>query len=94
MRTGPKFQDVFGQSLLELARADHRVVGITDHGAFDLAFLSCIPNLTVSAPRNAEELRLVMYTALSHNSGPFTIRYPSGHAPHCPDQAPIHPLLH
>jgi len=178
---GPKFQDVFGQTLLELAQSDLRVVGITaampsgtslkvmmekmpnrcfdvgiaeahavtfaagmatmgarpfvaiystflqrsydqiihdvalqklpvvfcidraglagadgptHHGAFDMAFLSCIPNLTVVAPRNAEELRLMMYTALHHQGGPFAIRYPRGHAPDSPDQAPHQPLMH
>lgn len=73
-----------------LAGAD----GPTHHGAFDLAYLSCIPNLTLAAPRNAEELRLMMYTALYHESGPFAIRYPRGHAPDCPDYGPIDPLMH
>jgi len=72
-----------------LAGAD----GPTHHGAFDLAYLACIPNLTVVAPRNAGELRLMMYTALHHDSGPFAIRYPRGHALDHPDDSPIHPLL-
>jgi 1-deoxy-D-xylulose-5-phosphate synthase len=177
---GPKFQDVFGQTLLELAKADQRVVGITaamlsgtslkmmkdqmpdrcfdvgiaeahavtfsagmasqgarpfvaiystflqraydqiihdvalqklpvvfcvdraglagadgptHHGAFDMAYLSCIPNLTIAAPRNAKELRLMMYTALKHDSGPFVIRYPRGHAPDRPDHDPVDSLM-
>ncbi len=58
-----------------LAGAD----GPTHHGAFDLAFFRCIPNMIVSAPMNEEELRNLMYTAqLPDTEGPFTIRYPRG----------------
>ena len=53
--------------------------GPTHHGAYDLAFMRCIPNLIVSAPMNEEELRNLMYTAQSENFGPFVIRYPKGH---------------
>lgn len=49
--------------------------GPTHHGAFDLAFLSAIPNLTITAPRNGIELRNALYTSLSQD-GPFVIRYP------------------
>lgn len=178
--SGPKFQDVFGHTLLELAKSDQRVVGITaamlsgtsikmmmdqmpdrcfdvgiaeahavtfsagmasqgarpfvaiystflqraydqiihdvalqklpvvfcidraglagadgptHHGAFDMAYLSCIPNLTIAAPRNAKELRLMMYTALKHDSGPFAIRYPRGHAPDNPNHGPVDSLV-
>jgi 1-deoxy-D-xylulose-5-phosphate synthase len=52
--------------------------GATHHGAFDLAYLNCIPNMTVSAPMNEEELRNLMYTAQLGGKGPFTIRYPRG----------------
>jgi 1-deoxy-D-xylulose-5-phosphate synthase len=52
--------------------------GATHHGSFDLAYLSCIPNMTVSAPMNEEELRNLMYTAQLGGKGPFTIRYPRG----------------
>lgn len=163
-QSGPKFQDVFGHTLLELARLDARVLGITPampsgssmlilqealperafdvgiaeahavtlaagmatqgmrpfcaiystflqraydqlihdvalqnlpvvfcidraglvgadgpthHGAFDLAYLRCIPNLVVAAPRNERELRNLLFTALQHD-GPFAIRYPRG----------------
>ena len=51
--------------------------GPTHHGAYDLAFMRCIPNLVVSAPMNEEELRNLMFTASEHN-GPFSIRYPRG----------------
>jgi 1-deoxy-D-xylulose-5-phosphate synthase len=58
-----------------LAGAD----GPTHHGAFDLAYFRCIPNMVVSAPMNEEELRNLMYTAqLEKNAGPFSIRYPRG----------------
>ncbi len=53
--------------------------GATHHGAYDLAFLRCIPNMIVSAPMNEEELRNLMYTAqLKDHGGPFSIRYPRG----------------
>lgn len=57
-----------------LAGAD----GATHHGAYDLAYMRCIPNMTVSAPMNEEELRNLMYTAQQDNAGPFVIRYPRG----------------
>jgi 1-deoxy-D-xylulose-5-phosphate synthase len=52
--------------------------GATHHGQFDLAYMRCIPNLTISAPRNEEELRNLMFTGQQENSGPFVIRYPRG----------------
>lgn len=52
--------------------------GPTHHGAFDLAYFRCIPNMIVSAPMNEEELRNLMYTAQAENNGPFSIRYPRG----------------
>ncbi|MBU2046987.1 MAG: 1-deoxy-D-xylulose-5-phosphate synthase [Bacteroidetes bacterium] len=53
--------------------------GPTHHGAYDIAFFRCIPNMIVSAPMNEEELRNLMYTAqLKNHGGPFTIRYPRG----------------
>ena len=53
--------------------------GPTHHGAYDLAYFRCIPNMVVSAPMNEEELRNLMYTAqLPENAGPFSIRYPRG----------------
>ena len=57
-----------------LAGAD----GPTHHGAFDLAYFRCIPNMVVSAPMNEEELRNLMYTAQLPDQGPFSIRYPRG----------------
>ncbi|MEX1003648.1 MAG: 1-deoxy-D-xylulose-5-phosphate synthase [Crocinitomicaceae bacterium] len=52
--------------------------GATHHGAFDLAYMRSIPNMTVAAPMNEEELRDMMYTAQLDNQGPFSIRYPRG----------------
>ena len=51
--------------------------GATHHGAFDLAYLSCVPNLTIAAPRNEWMLRQMMYTA-SKADHPTVIRYPRG----------------
>jgi 1-deoxy-D-xylulose-5-phosphate synthase len=52
--------------------------GPTHHGAFDLAFLRPIPNLTISSPMDEHELRRLMYTAQLADKGPFVIRYPRG----------------
>jgi len=52
--------------------------GATHHGAYDLAYMRCIPNLIVSAPMNEAELRNLMFTAQLENKGPFSIRYPRG----------------
>lgn len=52
--------------------------GPTHHGAFDLAFLRTIPNITIAAPYDEHELRRLMYTAQLPNMGPFAIRYPRG----------------
>ena len=52
--------------------------GPTHHGAFDLAFLRPIPNLTIAAPYDEHELRKLMYTAQLPDKGAFVIRYPRG----------------
>lgn len=52
--------------------------GPTHHGAFDLAYLRNIPNMTICAPMNEIELRNMMFTAQLENKGPFAIRYPKG----------------
>lgn len=52
--------------------------GPTHHGAFDLAMLRPIPNITVSSPMDEHELRKLMYTAQLPDKGPFVIRYPRG----------------
>jgi len=57
-----------------LAGAD----GPTHHGAYDIAYMRCLPNMVLSAPMNEQELRNLMYTSQLENAGPFTIRYPRG----------------
>ena len=62
--------------------------GATHHGAFDLAALRPIPNLTISSPMDEHELRRLMYTAQLPGKGTFVIRYPRGGGVltdwHCP----------
>ncbi len=50
--------------------------GPTHHGALDIAYMRSIQGMFVSAPKNGNELRRLMYTALSINDHPFSIRYP------------------
>jgi 1-deoxy-D-xylulose-5-phosphate synthase len=52
--------------------------GPTHHGAYDIAYMRCVPNMVVSAPMNEQELRNLMYTAQLRPAGPFCIRYPRG----------------
>ena len=52
--------------------------GSTHHGAFDLAALRPVPNLTIASPMDEHELRRLMYTAQLPDKGPFVIRYPRG----------------
>lgn len=52
--------------------------GATHQGQFDLAYMRCVPHLTIAAPRNEIELRHLMYTAQLPGKGPFVIRYPRG----------------
>ena len=52
--------------------------GATHHGVFDIAYLRCIPNMMIFAPRNELELRNILYTAQLKLEGPIAIRYPRG----------------
>ncbi len=56
--------------------------GATHHGAYDIAYMRCIPNMIVSAPMNEQELRNLMYTAqtplIQESNHAFSIRYPRG----------------
>ncbi|WP_035677302.1 1-deoxy-D-xylulose-5-phosphate synthase [Flavobacterium limnosediminis] len=52
--------------------------GATHHGAYDLAYLNCIPNMTLCAPKDESELRNIMYTAQLGLEHPIAIRYPRG----------------
>lgn len=52
--------------------------GPTHHGAFDLSFLSCLPNLTLMAPRDTTELREMTHFMAEFDGGPTAVRYPRG----------------
>ena len=53
--------------------------GPTHHGAYDISYFRCIPNMIISAPMNESELRNLMYTAqLESTNAPMVIRYPRG----------------
>lgn len=65
--------------------------GATHQGAFDIAFLRHIPNMAIIAPKDENELRRALYTALEHR-GPLAIRYPRGQAVGVPSEANAAPL--
>jgi len=67
--------------------------GPTHHGAFDLAFLRPIPNLTIASPYDEIELRNLMYTAQLPDQGPFIIRYPRGHGILSDWRKPFEPVV-
>ena len=52
--------------------------GATHHGAFDVAYMRCIPNIVVASPMNEQELRNMMFTAQQEDMGTWSIRYPRG----------------
>jgi 1-deoxy-D-xylulose-5-phosphate synthase len=52
--------------------------GPTHHGAFDLSYLRCIPNMTIMAPRDGEELKKMLKFMQRYEKGPIAIRYPRG----------------
>ena len=52
--------------------------GATHHGAYDLSYMRCIPNIVVASPMDEEELRNLMYTAQLPDQGTWSIRYPRG----------------
>lgn len=52
--------------------------GPTHHGAFDIVYFRCVPNITIAAPSNEHELRNMMYSAQLPDSGVYVIRYPRG----------------
>ncbi|UEX89107.1 1-deoxy-D-xylulose-5-phosphate synthase [Staphylococcus ratti] len=65
---------IFGIDRSGLVGAD----GETHQGVFDVGFLTQFPNMTVSMPKDENEARDLVYTAMQHNKGPFAIRYPRG----------------
>ena len=54
--------------------------GPTHHGSLDIAYLRCIQDMVVSAPRNGNEFRHLLYSALNQKESPFSIRYPKSSA--------------
>ena len=52
--------------------------GPTHHGAFDIAYLRCLPNIVLMAPRDEAMLVHMLHTALSYDDGPIALRYPRG----------------
>ncbi len=64
--------------------------GGPQHGAFDVSFLRTIPGVVVMQPRNGEELRDMLWTAVRHRGGPVAVRYPRANIPEerLPERAP------
>ena len=54
--------------------------GATHHGALDFSFLRCIPGIVLMAPKDEQELRDMLFTAVEYTQGPIALRYPRGHA--------------
>jgi 1-deoxy-D-xylulose-5-phosphate synthase len=52
--------------------------GRTHHGVFDVAYLRCLPNMVLMAPKDEDELRHMLATALAYEEGPIALRYPRG----------------
>ncbi|MBR1711900.1 MAG: 1-deoxy-D-xylulose-5-phosphate synthase [Alloprevotella sp.] len=66
--------------------------GATHHGAFDLAALRCVPNLTIASPYDEHELRRLMFTAAQDGCGTFVIRYPRGRGRLSEWRCPLTPI--
>ncbi len=66
--------------------------GATHHGVFDIAYLRCIPNLTLMAPMDAVELRNMLYTAQLGTHGPLAVRYPRGYSGQPDWEQPFEPI--
>ncbi len=64
--------------------------GPTHHGAMDLSFLRCVPDLVLAAPKDGNELRDLLWTGLRHEGGPFAFRFPRDTVPaeYDPTRAP------
>ena len=52
--------------------------GPTHQGMYDIAFLRCLPNMTIMAPKDEAELQRMVVTGINHTSGPIAMRYPRG----------------
>jgi 1-deoxy-D-xylulose-5-phosphate synthase len=55
--------------------------GPTHHGVFDLSYLRTMPNMVIMAPKDENELRHMLKTAMDYSDGPISVRYPRGDAP-------------
>ena len=66
--------------------------GRTHHGIYDLTYLRCLPNMTVMAPKDENELRHMLKTAIAHTTGPIAVRYPRGAGVGVPTDDPLHAL--
>ena len=66
--------------------------GYTHHGVFDYAFLIPLPNMTVMAPKDENELRHMLLTAMEYNAGPISLRYPRGSGVGVDISEPLHTL--
>ena len=66
--------------------------GYTHHGVFDYAFLIPLPNMTVMAPKDENELRHMLLTAIEYNDGPISMRYPRGSGVGVDISGPLHTL--
>src|SRR5207237_2835465 len=65
--------------------------GRTHQGAFDISYLRPIPNMVLMAPKDENELRHMLYTAVQHN-GPIAVRYPRGNGYGVSMDEPLHAL--
>jgi 1-deoxy-D-xylulose-5-phosphate synthase len=66
--------------------------GPTHHGAFDISYLRCLPNIVLMAPRDEAMLVHMLHTALRHDDGPVALRYPRGEAEGVPLPALPEPI--
>jgi 1-deoxy-D-xylulose-5-phosphate synthase len=66
--------------------------GRTHHGIFDLSYLGCLPNMVIMAPRNENELRHMIKTAVDYTDGPVAVRYPRGAGVGCDCSEPLRSL--
>ncbi|HEU0164489.1 MAG TPA: 1-deoxy-D-xylulose-5-phosphate synthase, partial [Thermomicrobiales bacterium] len=69
-----KLPVIFGMDRAGFAGDDGR----THHGVFDLSYLRCLPNMTIMAPKDENELRHMLATAVDHTEGPTAVRFPRG----------------
>ncbi len=94
----PQYTQVFGKAMVHEVRRDPRVAGLvgddgpTHHGAFDIAYLRCLPNIVLMAPRDEAMLMRMLRTALTYDGGPIALRYPRGEGVGVPMPRTIAPI--